>query len=39
MASEDVSEAIFELYGLDLLCEPSFMAPLLVMKEMPIMSH
>ena len=30
--SEDVSEAIFELYGLSLVCEPSFKVSLLVKK-------
>ena len=32
IASEDISEAIFELYGLSLLCESSFKVSLLVKK-------
>ena len=30
--SEDISEAVFELYGLSLLCEPSFKVSSLVKK-------
>ena len=33
MASDVSSEVMFELYGLDLLCHPSFKVALLVKQE------